>query len=165
MQKRKIELEFKVYDSMHELPEADAALLQAAMKATQHAYAAFSNFKVGAAGRVQGETEIYVGSNQENASYPVGICAERSLLAAVASKFGAQKIIEAIAISYDNQNPGKNSNIPISPCGMCRQALLQYEHNSHQPVRLILSGKEGKVFVLDSAAHLLPLAFTGEELK
>jgi cytidine deaminase len=165
MQKRKIELEFKVYENAQELPSADADLLHAAMNAAKHAYAAFSNFRVGAAGRVHGETEIYVGSNQENASYPVGICAERSLLAAVASKFGSEKIIEAIAISYDNQNPGKNSDIPISPCGMCRQALLQYEHNTRHPIRLILSGKKGKVFVLESAAHLLPLAFTGEELK
>jgi cytidine deaminase len=164
MQKKKIGFEFEEYNSIDELSLRDAELLRAAMKATQNAFAIFSNFRVGAAARVNGEADIYIGSNQENASYPVGICAERSLMAAVASKFGADKIIETIAVSYDNGNPGKESNFPISPCGMCRQALLQYEHNTSHPVRLILSGKQGKIFIVESAAHLLPLAFTGEEL-
>jgi cytidine deaminase len=165
MQKRKIEFEFQEYAGIDELAPADAALLREAMKATGNAFADFSNFKVGAAARVKDEREIYIGSNQENASYPVGICAERALLAAVASKFGTKKIIETMAISYDNGNTGKKSNQPISPCGMCRQALLQYEDNSSHSIRLILSGKEGKIFILNTAKHLLPLAFTGEELK
>lgn len=165
MQKKKIDFEFEEYDSIDELKESDAELLLAARRAIENAFAEFSHFRVGAAARVRDEKEIYIGSNQENASYPVGICAERSLMAAVASKFGAKKIIDTIAVSYENGNKGKKSNLPISPCGMCRQALLQYEDNTSNPIRLILSGKEGKIYILDSASHLLPLAFTGEELK
>jgi cytidine deaminase len=165
MQKRKIEFEFQEFADISELQADDAALLREAMKATQNAFAIFSNFRVGAAARVKDEKEIYIGSNQENASYPVGICAERALLGAVASKFGAKKVIKTIAISYENLNKNKKSSEPISPCGMCRQALLQYEDNTKHPVRLILSGKEGKIYILESASNLLPLAFTGEELR
>jgi cytidine deaminase len=164
MQKRNIGFEYEEYDSIDDLEDADKTLLKAARKALDNAFADFSNFKVGAAGRVKDEKEIYIGSNQENASYPVGICAERSLLAAVASKFGTKKIIETMAVSYENVNPNKKSNIPISPCGMCRQALLQYETNTNTPIRMILSGKEGKVFIIKEAKQLLPLYFDGSAL-
>ncbi len=163
MKKQKSEFYFLVYDSIKELNTDDAALLDAAKKATENSFAVFSNFKVGAAARVEGVKEIMTGSNQENASFPVGICAERSLLAAVASKYG-KKIIKTIAISYVNKNKGKKSNEPISPCGMCRQALLQYEVNTGHPIRLILSGKSGKIFIIKEANYLLPLQFDGSAL-
>lgn len=166
MQKRKVPVEFEEYAGIDELAKDDAGLLRIAIEATKNAFADFSNFKVGAAARVKGETEIYTGSNQENASYPVGICAERALLAAVASKFGTKKVIETIAISYDNGS-NKKSVEPLSPCGMCRQALVQYEDNADHPIRLILSGNDtnGKIYILKNAKTLLPLAFTGEGLQ
>jgi cytidine deaminase len=165
MQVRKLTLEWEEYNSIDDLGNPDdITLLNEAKKATQFAFAGFSNFKVGAAARVRGEKEIYIGSNQENASYPVGICAERSVLAAVASKFGSRKIIDAIAISYENANEGRKSDEPITPCGMCRQALVQYEVNAGQPIRLILAGKEGKVYVIKEARQLLPLGFDGSAL-
>ena len=106
--------------------------------------------------------EIVTGSNQENASFPVGLCAERVLLAAASSIY-PKVPIETIAISYHNDN-GKSDH-PISPCGICRQSLLEYESRVNHPIRLILGGMEGKVYVIDNAAMLLPLSFTSEDLK
>jgi cytidine deaminase len=163
MKTAKLEFRYEVYSNIGELDTTDAALLKAARKATRNSFARYSNFKVGAAAKLKGEKEFMTGSNQENASYPVGICAERALLAAVASRFG-KKIIETMAISYVNANKGKKSNDPISPCGMCRQALLQQEVNTRHPVRLILSGQSGKVYIISRAKHLLPLQFDGSAL-
>jgi cytidine deaminase len=163
MKTTKLEFRYEVYSNIGELDTTDAALLKAARKATRNSFARYSNFKVGAAAKLKGEKEFMTGSNQENASYPVGICAERALLAAVASRFG-KKIIETMAISYVNANKGKKSNDPISPCGMCRQALLQQEVNTRHPVRLILSGQSGKVYIISRAKHLLPLQFDGSAL-
>src|SRR5690242_4213266 len=114
MKEKKSEFTFKVYDSISELDPKDAELVRAARKATGKAFAKFSKFKVGAAARIKGIKEIHTGSNQENAAYPVGICAERALLAAVASKFG-NKGIDTMAISYNNTNKGRSSSLPISP--------------------------------------------------
>lgn len=163
MKTEKFEFGYEVYNSIKDLNAADAALLTAARKATKNSTAIYSNFRVGAAARLKDETEFMIGSNHENASYPVSICAERSLLAAVASRFG-KKVIETMAISYVNNNKGKKSDEPISPCGMCRQALLQQEVNTKHPVRLILSGKSGKVYIIKEANHLLPLQFDGSAL-
>ena len=104
------------------------------------------------------------GTNQENASYPVSICAERSLLSS-ASALYPEVAVETMAISYHNHNANANSNRPISPCGMCRQSLMEYEGRWKNPIRLILSGIEGKVYVISKASHLLPLSFTGDDLK
>jgi cytidine deaminase len=101
------------------------------------------------------------GVNLENASYPAGICAEQALLGAVnATAPGVP--IKTIAISYLGQ---QNNNEPISPCGICRQALTEYEVRMQQSIRLILAGQEGEVYVIPSAQSLLPLAFTGKSLR
>jgi cytidine deaminase len=164
MKEKKSEFAFQVFDNINELDPKDAELVRAAREATKNSFAKFSNFKVGAAARVKGVKEIYTGSNQENAAYPVGICAERALLAAVASKFGNNKVIDTMAISYNNTNKGKSSEKPISPCGMCRQALLQYEENAKQPIRLLMSGKNGRVILVKEANFLLPLHFNSSSL-
>ncbi|MBD0333664.1 MAG: cytidine deaminase, partial [Chitinophagaceae bacterium] len=92
----------------------------------------------------------------------VGLCAERVLLASVASLF-PKVPIEMIAISY--KSPHQKSDHPISPCGICRQSLQEYESRVKHPVQLILGGMEGPVYVIDSVSRLLPLAFTSEELR
>ncbi len=161
MEKRKIDLVFEAYSSAEELSPADAALLTKARAVTAHAYAPYSHFNVGAAAvLVNGET--VTGSNQENASYPVGICAERVLLSTVASIF-PHTGIQTMAVSYYNSK-GSNGN-PISPCGMCRQALAEYEEHTGQPIRIILSGMSGEVFIISSAAELLPLSFSKKHMK
>ena len=161
MKKEAYNFEFEVHDSMESLPEKDAWLLDKAREVTQHAYAPYSHFQVGAVASL-GNGEIVTGSNQENASFPVGLCAERVLLATVASIY-PKVSIETIAISYHNDNG--ESDHPISPCGICRQSLLEYESRVNHPIRLILGGMEGKVYVIDKAAMLLPLSFTSDDLK
>ena len=158
---QKFEFEYDLLDESNQLSSSDQELLEAAKKATQTAYAPYSNFKVGAAARLSSNT-IIIGSNQESASFPVGICAERALLNSVGSQFPQEKI-QTIAISYEPV--AKPSLEPISPCGMCRQSLLDYENRFQSPIKIIMAGMSGKVMVLKSATHLLPFGFDGSILK
>ncbi|MFL5774353.1 MAG: cytidine deaminase [Flavisolibacter sp.] len=161
MKENKFEFNYNVFESIEELPEDLKKLLSEARAITAQAYAPYSNFQVGAIAKLaNGET--VTGSNQENASFPVGLCAERVLLASVSSLY-PKVPIDTIAISYKSENV--KSDHPISPCGICRQALQEYEGRISQPVKLILGGMTGPVYVIDSASRLLPLAFTSEELR
>ncbi|WP_346239045.1 cytidine deaminase [Niabella insulamsoli] len=146
---------FKIAAHINELDAADADLLQQARQLTAVAYAPYSKFHVASVALLANGAMVR-GTNQENASYPVGICAERSLLAAVGTQY-PNEIIRTIAITYQPQN--EKSNTPISPCGMCRQSLLEYEARVNHPIRLLLAGAEGPVYIIDTVKHLLPLAF------
>jgi cytidine deaminase len=161
MNKQQYQFEFEEYTTSSELAPADAALLQQAREVTAHAYAPYSHFHVGAAALLANGKTV-TGTNQENASYPAGICAERTLLSTVGSLFPNEPI-ETIAISYHNHNGGKDDH-PVSPCGICRQSLLEYEGRTKHPIRIILSGREGKVYVIREAGMLLPLSFTSSDL-
>ncbi len=156
-----LSIAYDVYQSNNELEANDAALLQRAIDATSIAYAPYSNFRVGAAALLE-NGEIVVGSNQENASYPVGLCAERVLLSAVSSVYPGVSI-KTMAISYRSESG--LSNRPISPCGVCRQTLVEYEARLKHPIRLILGGMEGKIWVIPAAGSLLPFGFSGDDLK
>lgn len=160
MEENKYEFSYEVYNDISELSERDAWLLTEARNVTKEAYAPYSNFQVGAVAMLA-NGEIVAGTNQENASYPVGICAERVLLGSVAT-LHPNVPIESMAVSYDSNLV--KSDHPISPCGMCRQSLLEYETRLNKPIRLILSGQEGKVFIIKTASLLLPFAFTNKEL-
>jgi cytidine deaminase len=161
MKEKKFEFNYTVYDNIDELPGEQKDLLKEAREVTEHAYAPYSRFQVGAVAKLS-NGEVVKSSNQENASFPVGLCAERVLLATVSSLY-PKTAIKSIAISY--KSPEQKSDHPISPCGVCRQALQEYEGRINQPVQLILGGIEGPVYVIDSASRLLPLAFTSEELR
>ena len=161
MKEKKFEFNYTVYENIDELPEAEKNLLTQARDVTEHAYAPYSRFQVGAIAKLA-NGELIKSSNQENASFPVGLCAERVLLATVSSLY-PKVPIESIAVSYKSME--QKSDHPISPCGICRQALQEYEGRINQPVELILGGMEGPVYVIDSATRLLPLAFTSEELR
>jgi cytidine deaminase len=161
MIKKDIPFTVEIYTSSQALNNADAALLASAREVTSTAYAPYSGFKVGAAARLTNGI-IVTGTNQENASYPVGICAERVLLSAVASQF-KNAGITAMAISYDNLK-GESSS-PISPCGICRQSLSEYQERTSQPIRMILSGLQGDVFIIPDARQLLPLSFNLNDMK
>lgn len=154
--------EFEVYNSIDELNKEDAALLQQARDIAENAYAPYSNFFVGAVAKLA-NGQIVSGTNQENASYPVTLCAERALLATAAS-LHPKVAIKTMAITYHNHNINSDSSHPISPCGMCRQSLVEYEGRVHEPIRLILGGFEGKVYVVAKASSLLPLSFTSKDL-
>ena len=159
--KKILQTEYELYDNATELAPDDAALLQEARTHTHLAYAPYSHFLVAAAARLQDGTIVY-GANQENASYPVGICAERTLLSTISSQFPKEKA-ETIAITYTNQEG--TSHHPVGPCGLCRQTLLEYEQRWQQPIRMILAGQEGKVLIVNSAADILPFNFTAGDMK
>ena len=161
MKKSEYILSVAEYGSIEELNAYDSWLLNEARAVTQFAYAPYSNFNVGAIAKlINGETVS--GTNQENASYPAGICAERVLLSSATSQHPGIAL-ETIAISYNNIK-GK-SNRPVSPCGICRQSLAEYQQRFQKPIRVILSGMEGKVIIIEDAAQLLPLAFGADNLK
>lgn len=161
MNKQDYHFEYEVYESIDDLTEDDKWLLDEAREATQQAYAPYSRFQVGAVAKLS-NGEIVKGSNQENASFPVGLCAERVVMASVSSLY-PKLPIETIAISYFNNNG--ESNHPISPCGICRQALQELKEKTKVSIRLILGGMSGKVFIIPDAAMLLPLSFTSQDLQ
>jgi len=161
MKKEEYSFSYQVYDSIVDIEKADADLLEKARTFAMTAYAPYSSFLVGASA-ILDNGKIVCGTNQENASYPVGICAERSLLATAAALYPDSHIV-TMAVTYKNL---RGSSVePVSPCGMCRQALLEHETRYGYPIKLILSGSEGPVFILERAALLLPLSFKGEFLK
>jgi cytidine deaminase len=151
---------FDVYDNIGELPSQDQWLLNEAREVTATAYAPYSRFQVGAVALLA-NGEVVAGSNQENASFPVGLCAERVLLASVSSLYPGVPI-DTIAISYFNNNG--ESDRPITPCGVCRQSLCEFESRVGRSIRLILGGMEGEVFVVPSSGSLLPMSFSGDDL-
>lgn len=160
MEQQYFQFAYERYDSINELPEADAALLRIARETTQDAYAPYSRFRVGAAARMKNGAVVR-GTNQENASYPAGICAERVLLSAAAALYPGVPVME-IAISF--QSDIIESNRPVAPCGICRQSLVETEHRFKQPIRLILGGQTGPVWIIPQSNVLLPMGFSGEDL-
>jgi cytidine deaminase len=158
---KEIALRFEEYGSDAELTAADAELLSAARIATAHAYAPYSHFRVGAAARLVNGVVI-TGTNQENASYPAGICAERTLLSVAGAQYPGVAI-DTLAISYHNDNGV--SDRPISPCGICRQSLQEFEQRTGRAIRMVLGGETGKVIALERSGLLLPFAFSADELR
>ena|SRR5579864_6098105 len=156
-----IQIPIQIFSNFEELDRPDARLLEAAREATQDAYAPYSNFRVGVAIRLE-NGQIIKGSNQENASFPAGICAERVALSAASVFFPGITILE-MALTYINEKG--LSNHPISPCGICRQSLSEYEQRFERSIRLILGGFSGEIYIIDRATDLLPFAFSSQELK
>ncbi|MEO6136627.1 MAG: cytidine deaminase [Ginsengibacter sp.] len=160
MHSEEIKFNVLVYKTIAELNKDDAFLVEGARSETQFAYAPYSNFNVGAVARLT-NGEIVKGTNQENASYPAGICAERTLMSVASSLFPGIGI-ETIAISYHNKNG--QSNRPISPCGICRQSFAEFQQRTQNPIRILLSGMEGEVQLIENANHLLPLGFSSNDM-
>ncbi|MFN5425509.1 MAG: cytidine deaminase [Bacteroidota bacterium] len=157
-----LSFEYEVYTSSDQLSKEDAFLLQQARSITAQSYAPYSKFHVGAAALLT-NGEIITGTNQENASYPVAICAERVLLSALSSRFPGAAVT-TMAISFHNHKNNKSRH-PISPCGMCRQALVEHQFHFGQTIRLILSGQEGEVYLIKDASSLLPLGFSADDMQ
>lgn len=154
MQEKKVITKIQVY-SYTDLTEADKKLIDLAKEATKSSYTPYSHFNVGAAVRLENGVLIK-GCNQENAAFPAGICAERSACFNAGANY-PDVAIEAIAI-IAVQN-GEVVKDPCSPCGVCRQALLEFETRSGKPMQVLLAGRD-KVFHLESMKSLLPLSFT-----
>lgn len=157
MKAQKIELNYKVADSLSEFDQPIQVLIKEAIAFAGNAYAPYSNFKVSAA-LLLDNGQILKGSNIENASYPVSICAERTLLSYTVSNFPHNKIqILAIYVDKDLENP-------VPPCGICRQTLVEVEQRQQSPISILLIAKEGKILQFDKSADLLPLSFTADFL-
>lgn len=160
MKEIKIETNLQVFDSLQELPENVQQLMHIAVDTREKAYAPYSNFKVGAAILLDNE-EIVSGSNQENASYPSGLCAERTALYYAGAKYpDAKMVIMALTASSKNQITDK----PIPPCGACRQAIAEYENKQELPIEIYFMGAEGKIIKSNSLANLLPFGFESSVL-
>jgi cytidine deaminase len=155
-----ITVEFTQHASVAELPTADQELVKAAHDAALRAYAPYSNFFVGAALRTT-DGRVITGNNQENASFPAGTCAERTALHAAMSQDPAT-VIETMAVIV----PQVTGDRPVSPCGICRQALLEQEvRQSRKPLRLLMAVHNGPVYELRTASLLLPLSFDASFLN
>jgi cytidine deaminase len=152
---------YQKFASIEEVSSDFHSLMAKAKQATTNAYAPYSNFHVGAA-ILFNEIEIFTGFNIENASYPVGICAERSALSAVITQFPSA-IINAIAISYNGLSSANNT--PAFPCGMCRQFILECEVRNKKDIPLVLSGQTGEVVIIESIKDILPFYFTADSMK
>ena len=138
----------------NELPSAEQALVQKAINATNNSYARYSHFHVGAA-CLLANGEIVIGANQENAAFPSGLCAERTAIFAAQANHPDQPIT-TLAIAARNDNGLLKD--PISPCGACRQVVLEIEDRYKQPVRILLYGTKG-IYVFESIKDLLPFSF------
>jgi cytidine deaminase len=146
---------YKIYDSFAELNDDDKILLRSAQEAASIAYAPYSDFHVGAAAKLA-NGEIIKGGNQENASFPAGLCAEGVVMAVAASQF-PRVPIETMAISYHSSRA--ESDHPIAPCGICRQSLEEFTAKTGASVRLLMGGMGGRIIEVENASSLLPLAF------
>ena len=158
---KEIKFNYSQYESMDELSNNDAFLLSEARKVTKYAYAPYSNFQVGAFALLENGKTVS-GTNQENASFPAGICAERTLLSAASSIYPGVGI-DTIAITYHNLH-GKSAR-PVSPCGICRQSFIEFQERTKKPFRIILAGMEGQILVIENAKDLLPLVFSAYDLQ
>lgn len=145
----------ELYDSCDELPEDVQELMDKASDARDCAYAPYSKFKVGAAVMLD-NNEIITGSNQENASYPSGLCAERTAMFYAGSKYPDAKFVR-MALTAKSMN--HRVVTPIPPCGSCRQAIAEYELKQDSPIEIYFMGETGKVVKSNSLKDLLPLVF------
>jgi len=155
MKEIKIESTLYIYDSIDETPKNAQELMEKAAEARLKAYAPYSKFNVGVA-LLLDNGEVIIGSNQENASYPSGLCAERTAIYYKGAKYPTAKILRMAIIAGSLKNP---TTTPIPPCGACRQAIAEYEVNQEAPIEIYFMGVSGKVVKSDSLANLLPLVF------
>lgn len=160
MKKITVTTTIEVYEKIELLPEVWQKLLHQAISALDDAYAPYSNFTVGAAILLE-NGEIVKGSNQENAAYSLCLCAERVALAAAAARFPAVKI-KALAVTVNNLK--LEINQPVSPCGACRQVLSEVMDRQGEHIKVLMQGKSGPIYMMESAKDLLPLSFTSDFL-
>ncbi len=155
MQKLHIGFDVRIFGGPGELPAADRSLLDRAREAAESAYAPYSGFRVGAALLLE-SGEVVIGSNQENASYPSGLCAERVAVFQKGARF-PDGVIAVLAVAVLAE--GRDLKAPAAPCGNCRQSLLEYEVRQKRPIRILLHADGAPVYECPSVGALLPLGF------
>ncbi len=159
MEKVKIVTEYTVFPNSDDLSESQRNLLQRAHQNLERSYSPYSKFKVGAA-LLLANGVIIDGANQENASYPMCTCAETTVLTGANVNHPGISI-EMIAITVQGS---KEIPLPVSPCGKCRQQLLECEGKQKENIQIILQGSSGPIYMISSAKDLLPLSFDGSVL-
>jgi cytidine deaminase len=160
MEERIISARIWYYSEAKALAPDQLRLLERARAAWADAYTPYSGFQVGAALLLPDE-RIVTGANQENASFPLCLCAERVALAAAASVYPGRPVL---CMAIAGRNPRKAIDYPVTPCGACRQVICETESRQGRPISLLLAGERGPVYFVESAATLLPLAFSGDSL-
>jgi cytidine deaminase len=159
MNKKSIHVEYTEFTSLEEMSETDVKLIHKAVEIAKKSYSPYSKFPVGAAVLLD-NGKVFAGNNQENIAYPSGTCAERSVLNYVHGNFPTHKI-KVIAITALNSS----ASIPVTPCGFCRQVIVEMEQSQGETLKVILHKIGGSTYVFESARMLLPLAFEEEGLK
>ncbi|MEM9983339.1 MAG: cytidine deaminase [Bacteroidota bacterium] len=165
MKTEEIKITFNTYTSLDQLQDWQVQLIEAAEKVSYQAYAPYSKFCVGAAILLE-NGEVITGTNQENAAYPSGLCAERTAIFYAKTQYPEQHVICVAIVARKVES---DELLPITPCGACRQALLEYELQQPSPIQILLRGNEGTYCEIKSLQDLLPISFNkknlGEEAK
>ncbi len=160
MEEKQLTANFTFFKNIDELPvDAQYAMTQAIV-ARENAYAPYSKFKVGAAVALE-DGSVVIGSNQENAAYPTGLCAERVAVFSAGSNHPGKTIVQ---IAITASAPDYELTNPATSCGACRQALLEYENKQQSPIAIYFMGVRGTVIKSVSVANLLPLHFNSSFL-
>jgi len=147
--------EFIQVDHLEDLDSESKYLVHKAKEAAQHAYAPYSKFLVGAAALLD-NGKVVTGTNQENAAYPSGMCAERVTLYALTSQFPEQKIVRLAIVAKRKQH---KDLLPATSCGPCRQVMLEFEERQNEPFKIVMLGADNRWIIAPSAASLLPFSF------
>ncbi len=158
--KKTYQFNFIQYDDLSHAPQDIQDLMQLAKEAREDAYAPYSNFLVGAALR-DSEGNVYTGNNQENAAYPSGLCAERVAIYHAAA-INPNAIFTDLAVTV--RSPNKKIDYPTSPCGACRQSLVEYESRQKSGIRIHFMGETGPLVEVSSIKDLLPFLFDSSSL-
>lgn len=159
MKEQSIHIKYQVAQ-MEELCLEEQELVNKAKEATKNSYANYSHFHVGAACRLS-DGKIVIGANQENAAFPSGLCAERTAIFAAQANYPSQSITTLAIAAHNKQGFMK---APISPCGACRQVILEIEDRYKHPVRILLYGTGG-IYIFESVKDLLPFSFVDANMK
>ncbi|SEA85057.1 cytidine deaminase [Flavobacterium gillisiae] len=155
MKKITITSQFSAYNSLQELPTDIQDLMEQAVAVRKNAYAPYSKFRVGAA-LLLDNGKIVLGSNQENAAYPSGLCAERVAIFHAGAVYPNAKILKMAITAASDTN---KTIAPIPPCGACRQSIAEYETRQETPIEIYFMGETGDIYKSDSLKNLLPFMF------
>ena len=153
-------ISYEELDSLHDLTPMAQTLWQAAQDATNHSYAPYSGFHVGAA-LLLADGTVFSGSNQENAAYPSGLCAERTALFGLAAARPGHAPIVGMAVAG---RPNNGEFGPAMPCGACRQVMIEYEARQPEPIPLLLPSRNGTILRFGSLSALMPFSFSADDL-
>lgn len=155
---KEFKISYSEYQSINELDKADQELAKLAIDAMKNAYAPYSKFHVGAALKLE-NGEMIQGNNQENIAYPSGLCAERVALFYSGANYPGIAIQTLCIVAKGDLIP---NNAILSPCGSCRQVMLESENRQKNPIKVILINQDGSLYVVDSVKFFLPFGFGPE---